>query len=353
MKSLRESLSITIPARMARLPIAVRYAIAFIMTLSIFGLRHMILGQSSDLPYLLSLPVIVACSYLFRFGPGIFASVLSFAYAGFFILPHGQWPNGYETYDLVGLELYAICVLIVVYIVELFHHANACLTASNDEVDKANAALVESEATTSMLLRESWHRSRNDLQRFAATLAMQALISKDLNVRAALTDAEARVIALASLNARLDGALITGKRDSVDSRVFLSGLVSDLRTNISKRPITLSCTAESHSLMISRAVAVGQIVQELVMNSIRHAYPAGFPGKINVRFAREDNHCVLEVSDDGIGMSPDVPAPATGMGTRLIKSLVENLNGKLEITQPLNGGTLCSVRSPVSRIGSR
>lgn len=345
-----KNLVLAVPIRMNKLSVVARYATAVGMVVLAFLVRRLLLGPGDDLPYLLTLPAIILTGYFFQHGTAFFSILLSTLYAGFFVVHHTGFLSGYATNDLIGLGLYTVSMVLVAFFMELLHHAATDLTKSYKDLEFANLALSEAEGRNAMMLREALHRQRNDLQRLAATISMQGIATPNPAVRASLAEAESRVIALASLNGRLDGALLDRKRDAVDSRVFLSGLINDLRSSIGRRPITLTCEAQSHPMVISRAVAIGQVIHELVTNALKYAFPAGMPGKVMVTFRREESMCVLTVEDDGIGIDPQALPVGTGLGTKLTKTLASHLGGDIELKPRVGGGTFCRLTSPITRV---
>lgn len=124
-----------------------------------------------------------------------------------------------------------------------------------------------------------------------------------------------------------------GERTTVvSSREFLQALVSDLAaTIIGARPIALRSGIDDVELTSSQAVPIGLIVNELIENALKHAFPDDRPGEIHVRFEHRDGECSLTVSGDGIGRPP---SPRTGGGSRLVASLAQQLGGRLTLEGP-------------------
>lgn len=197
-----------------------------------------------------------------------------------------------------------------------------------------------------VLLDELSHRVNNDLQRLVALLHSQA--ASDPGAADALRIAASRVQVLRRVHERLS------RRDAraiVDSRVFIEGLVKDLRATVDgMRPIALTVRAESHALSVMTASDVGLIVNELVTNALKHAFPTEREGLIRVTFRRDDLSYELAVTDNGIGSAADVRlarAEAGGAGTRLLRALATQLGGRLDLMGAEVGGTQCRLRFPV------
>jgi two-component sensor histidine kinase len=132
---------------------------------------------------------------------------------------------------------------------------------------------------------------------------------------------------------------------------FIEDLCGDLKgALVGPRPILLKVDAQDHLLPEEQAVAVGLIVNELVTNSLKHAFPDDQMGAVGVQFGKDRDHYVLRVADDGIGCPPKAdPALSSGLGQRLIRSMVAQLGGEVMV-EP-NGellGTSVAVRFPAA-----
>jgi two-component sensor histidine kinase len=137
-----------------------------------------------------------------------------------------------------------------------------------------------------------------------------------------------------------------------DSRSFIEELCCDLEAAlIGLRPIRLNVEAESHPIPLTQAVSIGLIINELVVNALKYAFPEDRGGHVSVTFTRTGQEYCLAVSDNGVGLSAtqeSASSPSwTGLGQRLIRSFVAQLGGRHEIkTDSL--GTRAQVCFPVS-----
>lgn len=198
-------------------------------------------------------------------------------------------------------------------------------------------------------LAEAVHRARNDLQAVSAMLQLQATASADPAVGAALMEAAARVRALSRLNARLD-ARAEGVAATIDGRAFVDGLARDLRSmHLGQRPVALEARAEPHPIPVVQAKPLGLVLNELVVNALKYAFPDGRTGTVAIDFRQVGGECLLIVRDDGVGMDPAAPPRGTGLGRRMVRALVAQLGGGFT-TGPVadGGGTECVVRWPIT-----
>jgi two-component sensor histidine kinase len=196
-------------------------------------------------------------------------------------------------------------------------------------------------------LAEAIHRARNDLHAVIAMLRLQANAATDPEVRTALLAAEARVRALSSLNARLD-AQAEGGEASIGSVAFLSGLAADLRDmHFGQRPVALDVKAEPRRIARVQAKPLGLVLNELVVNALKYAFPGDRPGTVSVDFRSQGSDFVLTVLDDGVGIDPAAPPQGTGLGRRMVRALTAQIGGTFEIRPAKDGiGTECTLRWP-------
>lgn len=190
-------------------------------------------------------------------------------------------------------------------------------------------------AERAMLLREVNHRVGNSLQLIASMLTLQANAAQEDGVREALTDATGRVLAVAQLHRRL---YTSEDVQAVAMDQYLAALVDDLRrSSESSDAAQIMVAAEPIAIEPDRAVAVGVIVTELVMNAIKYAYPDG-GGAVRVGLSRARGGAVLCVEDDGVGMLPRARPKSTGLGQRIVHAMAEKLGAEMNV-DPAHAGT--------------
>jgi len=85
-------------------------------------------------------------------------------------------------------------------------------------------------------------------------------------------------------------------------------------------------------LDVDRAVPIGLIVNELITNSLKYAFPDGREGKILISLKKDQDHLYLKVADDGAGMKKNNPTLGTGFGTQLVALLTKQLDGKMTLS---------------------
>jgi len=206
--------------------------------------------------------------------------------------------------------------------------------AAETEVRAARDRYAALAAEREVLLREVNHRVGNSLQIIASLLHLQASSTNDGGVKAALTNAMGRVAAVAQVHRRL---YTSHDLQTVVLNQYLEALLEDLRRSAEGEKLTqLTLAAEPIEIDPDRAIAIGIIVNELVINAVKYAYPGG-SGPIHVEMSRTGDLLNLSVSDQGVGLAGK-PAPnSTGMGRRIVDAMAAKLEAKLKLDHGQSG----------------
>jgi len=190
-------------------------------------------------------------------------------------------------------------------------------------------------AEREVLLREVNHRVGNSLQIIASLLHLQANSSHDEDIKAALTNAMGRVAAVAQVHRRL---YTSQDLKTVVLNQYLGALLEDLRRSAEgNRMSRLTLEAEPIEIDPDRAIAIGIIVNELVMNAVKYAYPDG-AGPIHVELRSVADGLEVSVTDNGVGLQVKQNPQSTGMGQRIVSAMAQKLETKAE-RDPSHSGT--------------
>ncbi len=196
--------------------------------------------------------------------------------------------------------------------------------------ERVKAALAEKET----LLHELYHRVKNNLQVISTLLDLQATAADDERVRAAFQHSQERIRAMASIHGHVYCSKDVGQ---VDMASYLPGLVADLRLAYDNGATLVHTDVAGVTLGMERAVPCGLIVNELVANAFKHAFPPGWEGhgqiRVSLRHARSCAGVIeLLVSDNGIGIPADLDLqqPAS-LGLSIVSLLTGQLEGRLEL----------------------
>src|ERR1700733_13417336 len=195
-------------------------------------------------------------------------------------------------------------------------------------------------AEREVLLREVNHRVGNSLQIIASLLHLQANSSGQDDVKAALTNAMGRVAAVAQVHRRL---YTSHDLKSVLLNQYLEALLEDLRRSAEGNKMSrLTLKAEPIEIDPDRAVAIGIIVNELVMNAVKYAYPDG-AGPIHIVLNANGDDLELSIADDGVGLNVKTDPRSTGMGQRIVTAMAQKLDASVE-RDPQHTGTRIVLR---------
>ena len=196
---------------------------------------------------------------------------------------------------------------------------------------RSEAALRRALAERDLLLKEVNHRVKNSLQLVLSMLSLQGHRFKEPETRELFTKAISRVTAIAAIHERLyqDADPLT-----VEMHTYLTGLCAELvrASGIEDTAqASLQLEVEELRLPTEHGVAVALVVNELVMNALKHAQPATGPAVISVRLVRHGVGQVrLTVADNGEAPEQS-SAEVAGLGTQLIRMLARQLNGAVGI----------------------
>ncbi|MBY0382499.1 MAG: response regulator [Xanthobacteraceae bacterium] len=207
--------------------------------------------------------------------------------------------------------------------------------AAEAEVHASRDRFAALAAEREMLLREVNHRVGNSLQIIASLLHLQANSSADEDVKAALTNAMGRVAAVAQVHRRL---YTSHNLNTVMLNQYLEALLEDLRRSAEgNRMSRLTLSASPVEIDPDRAVSLGIIINELVMNAVKYAYPNG-AGPIHVDLHSDAQDIELAISDEGVGFQAKQDPRSTGMGQRIVSAMASKLEASLE-RDPTHSGT--------------
>jgi len=197
-----------------------------------------------------------------------------------------------------------------------------------------------------LLLEEMQHRVANSLTIIASILMLKARTVQSEETRQHLQDAHSRVLSVAAVQNHLHSA---GQVTSIEMAPYLSRLCEALAESMigESRPILLKVEVAGGSLPSRQAVSIGLLVTELVINALKHAFPAVTrAGRVDVAYEVAGTNWKLSISDNGIGV-PDanggrIGQKKSGLGTSIVKALAQQLEAEVDVvTGP--AGTIVSI----------
>jgi two-component sensor histidine kinase len=210
--------------------------------------------------------------------------------------------------------------------------ANVALAREVVEHQQAEARLQISLSEKEVLIQEVHHRVKNNLQDVSSLLGLQSRKASDAFASELLLESQGRVRTMALIHQKLYASSDLGR---VDFRDYLQTLLKNLFDSYRVYPgtITLEADVAQAWLDIDTAVPCGLIVNEVVSNALKHAFPDGRKGCIRVRLANLDDQTLrLAVEDDGVGLPPGLDYRRTeSLGLQLAVTLTHQLSGVIAV----------------------
>jgi len=183
-----------------------------------------------------------------------------------------------------------------------------------------------------VLLQEMQHRVANSLQIIASILMLKARAVTSEETRFHLKDAHQRVISVAEVQSHLHAS---GGVDQIEVGPYLTKLCASLAASMvsEDHPIALKVFSDHGLIGSDKAVSIGLIVTELVINAIKYAFPTPRrDAMINVTFSSEGGDWELSVVDNGVGKAATSPSTQHGgLGTVIVQALVKQLEGQMTV----------------------
>jgi len=195
-----------------------------------------------------------------------------------------------------------------------------------------------------VLLKEVNHRVKNSLQVVSSMLHLQANTVGDPALSERLMEASTRILAVGRAYNRL---AYNADNENIDLVAYLREVAEDLETAVAPCKILLD-TPKEIQFGADRAILVALIINELILNAGRHAYPDSPDGVIRLQIVLSDDKAVsISVSDDGVGLPTDFnPALTKRLGTRIVQALAGQLGAALT-RQQSTGGTHLTLVVPL------
>lgn len=217
------------------------------------------------------------------------------------------------------------------------------------ERKRMEAQLRHSLEISEILLKEIHHRVKNNLMIVASLLSLQSRRIEDEEAQEAFIESRNRVNAMSMIHERLYGST---DLTSVDVPEFFHSLASQLfqSYNISSDRITLELLMPQMSMDVQLVVPLTLIVNEVLTNSLKHAFADGRQGHVSVELRREGQQYELVVRDNGVGIESEEALIQSGsLGMKIVHSLSSQIDGKTEFRN--EGGLVFTLRFKAPKFG--
>jgi two-component sensor histidine kinase len=316
------------------------------------------------------IPIIVV-TYWYRVKGIIYTVALSAFYLGTVSLMTGSNPS--SLVPAFGRVIMFISIATVVAVLsEMIHRQKAELVMVNDRLQESNRTLEEKERQMrtnleeltqsernllasreqisnslkerESLLKEIHHRVRNNLQIVISLLNLQARHVTDQKLLDVIRESQNRVRMMAFAHEQL---YRSGDVSHIDMGDYIAFLTRNLFASygVEQSQVTSSIRIKGPPLDIGTAIPVGLICNEVISNSLRHAFPDGRKGEITIMAEHGPECIVLTVGDNGIGMPEGLDwKNADTLGLRLVSIFAQQFNGTISLKR--NGGTVWEITIP-------
>jgi len=283
-------------------------------------------------PFSLATLAMVLAALLAGWGSGALSLVMGLLLIWYFVLPNEYSFEIADARTALALGVAFFSETIILIALALYQRE-----VRAGEIERARRINFLGHA-----LREMDHRTKNNFQIVTSLLTLQAGRSTETEVKAALHEAAERLKAVAAVYDALapssQGLATVRLQDQLDE------ISSQIRRGILPPGIRLVTELEPMLVPHEMAVSIGVIVNELVTNACKHAFPDG-QGTITVRALKAAEGTRIEVADDGKGFTPGTRAKG-GLGTRLVAAFVARIGGAAETRSAPGAGTTHVISVP-------
>lgn len=194
---------------------------------------------------------------------------------------------------------------------------------------KTTAALAVKNAENELLLKEIHHRVKNNLEMVSSLLKLQSVKTKDEAAKDVMQASQNRVQSMGIIHQKLYQGENLGSIEMLDYFKNLSENIIDAYGANDR--VEVSYDMQAIDLDVDTAVPIGLIVNELLTNSLKYAFPEDRNGKIQLSLKElEENQLQLVVADNGVGQSEGATPKGTGFGSQLVQLLTSQLQGSMQ-----------------------
>jgi two-component sensor histidine kinase len=239
------------------------------------------------------------------------------------------WGPDLQEEDVPGLIVFANQVSTSINNVKLYDQAQKEIIIRTEAEKKIQESLSEKE----VLLKEVHHRVKNNLQIISSLLNLQMSQSTDQALTEGLRESQSRVRAMALIHEKLYQSEDLAR---IDMSSYISSLTNTLVTTyrVAEGKVDVQIDTSNIFLDLESAIPCGLIVNELISNSLKYAFPGDRTGVINVSFKEpHTGYFTLNVKDNGVGLPKGLnPEKGSSLGLKLVSSLVRQIEGEIKFT---------------------
>lgn len=228
------------------------------------------------------------------------------------------------------LSILISLLLIVVFLVTIYlnNKKNSRLVMlKNEDLFNLNKQLEQANTEKTILLKEIHHRVKNNLQLVMSLLNIQAQDTQNVSIHDFLEKGQSRIATMSLIHQNL---YQTENFTSINFQDYLEDLISNVKHTFNESNVDYVIKTNQNSFDLDTAIPLGLIINELVCNALKHAFPSNLKGKIEIEINKmSDNTYELQIGDNGVGVSNE-ELNTKSIGLELVSLLVMQLKGKIQ-----------------------
>lgn len=313
---LRSRLPERLPGRLP--PLLVEFAVGITFPLLMVALRLALVPLFGEqAPFALVFVGVVGAAVVAGWRAGLLALLVG-QLLTWYLLIEGGGDVDHLRY-LGGLLLAAVSQAVALVIVALYQR----------EVDRVSHERETQMGLLERALKEIDHRTVNNYQTVLAVVLAQAKAADSAEVRHALTQVADRIRAIATASRQL--ALSSESLEEVRVADHLQELCAQIERGLSRDGVRLDYAFDDIAMSPVHTTCVSIILNELVTNALKHAFPDGHEGTIRVRLTETRKGCELTIEDDGVGIGNNGHSRGGGLGSRLVDMFAKQLRARHQV----------------------
>jgi two-component sensor histidine kinase len=226
----------------------------------------------------------------------------------------------------ISLSLFLIIVfLIIIYLSNKKN--NRLLKLKNEDLFNLNKQLEQANAEKTILLKEIHHRVKNNLQLVMSLLNIQAQDTQNISIQDFLEKGQSRIATMSLIHQNL---YQTENFANINFQEYLEHLLANIKQTFNENNIDYVIKTNQNSFDLDTAIPLGLIINELVCNALKHAFPSNLKGRIEIEINKIiDNTYELKIGDNGVGVTSE-KHNSNSIGLELVSLLVMQLKGKIQ-----------------------
>lgn len=237
-----------------------------------------------------------------------------------------QRQKGYVVLFLVISVALFIVFILLGYNFQIKRKSIRLLRAKNEELNQLNEIVASSLKEKEILLKEIHHRVKNNLQLVMSLLNIQAQDSQNISIADFLEKGQSRIATMSLIHQNL---YLSDNFSQIDFQTYLENLVANIKNTFNENKVAIAIDTHGNSFDLDTAIPLGLIINEIVCNALKHAFPEDMEGRIQIAIQKkESNLFELVIGDNGIGTT--VSQKENSIGLELVSLLVMQLRGKIE-----------------------